>query len=112
MTYKQGNIVLVPFPLSNLSSSKVRPAIIISNSNINKTEDVILAAITSIIRDDEFSYKIENIHLSNPLFKPSEVRCHKLFTCDKSIIRKTISKLDNFQIEILSRLVKRSFSIL
>ena len=42
MPYNQGDIVLVPFPLTDLSSSKVRPAIVVSGVDVNNTDDVIL----------------------------------------------------------------------
>ena len=43
-----GKIVLIPFPFTDLTSSKVRPALIISEQN-NRSEDVIVAFITSNI---------------------------------------------------------------
>lgn len=44
--YKFGTVVLVPFPFTDLTSTKLRPALIISKTN-QKSEDVILAFITS-----------------------------------------------------------------
>ena len=47
MMYKQGEIVLIPVPFSDLSSTKRRPVMILSNSEYNKlTDDIIVAAIT------------------------------------------------------------------
>lgn len=47
--YKCGDIVLVPFPFTDLSSSKRRPAQVISSDSFNdQMQDVVLAAITAI----------------------------------------------------------------
>ncbi len=44
---KQKEIILVPFPFSDQSSRKVRPALIVSNDAFNRSsEDVIVCAIT------------------------------------------------------------------
>ncbi len=110
MPYDQGDIVLVPFPLTNLTTSKVRPAIVVSNSDINDTNDVILAAITTNLRNDEFSFKLENSALSNPMRKECEVRCHKLFTCDQTIIQQAITTLNTSNLEKLTKVFKRCFS--
>ena len=45
--YKQGDIILIPFPYTDLTGLKQRPAIIISGEKINKTEDRICCLITS-----------------------------------------------------------------
>lgn len=89
----QGDIVLMPFPMTDLAESpKPRPAIVISNKIVNKTNDVILAAMTTTIRNDEFSFSINPKDLTHPLAN-GEIRCHKLFTAKKSIIIKKISAL-------------------
>jgi mRNA interferase MazF len=47
--YKQGDILLIPVPFSDLTSSKKRPVLVLSNNDYNtKTEDIIAAAVTSI----------------------------------------------------------------
>jgi mRNA interferase MazF len=94
MNYDQGDIVLVPFPFTMGTSSKVRPAIIVSNSTVNNTQDVILAQITSKPRRDQFSYLLEKDKLSNSLHLSSQVRCHKIFVVQKTLIQKTISSLN------------------
>lgn len=43
--YKRGTIVLTPFPFTDLSDTKVRPAVLISNSKIG--DDVTFLFITS-----------------------------------------------------------------
>ena len=43
---KKGKIVLIPFPFTDLSASKVRPAVIVSN--FSQGEDIIVAFISSL----------------------------------------------------------------
>lgn len=111
MAYDQGDIVLVSFPFTDLSGKKVRPAIVISNSDINNTNDVILAAITTSIKSDKFSFDLDNSFLTKPMNRPSEVRCHKLFTCEQSVIQKAITKLNSPYIDKLTKAVRKCFSI-
>lgn len=50
MAHQRGDVVLVPFPFSDLSTTKVRPAVVVSSSLYHVIEpDLILAAITSNI---------------------------------------------------------------
>jgi mRNA interferase MazF len=47
-TYKRGDVVLVPFPFTDLTSAKQRPALVVSADAFNSTrDDVLVAAITS-----------------------------------------------------------------
>ena len=110
MPYYQGDIVLVPFPFTDLSGTKVRPAIVVSNNDINTTDDLILAAITTNLKTDEFSFALDNFSLSRPMQRPCEVRCHKLFTCDQNVVQKVITTLNATQVVSLSKYVKRCFS--
>ncbi len=48
MALQRGDVVLVPFPFSDLSTTKVRPAVVVSSSLYHDTEpDLLLAALTS-----------------------------------------------------------------
>jgi len=47
--YNRGDIVLVPFPFSNQTTIKKRPAAIISSQRYNAaSQDIIIMAVTSI----------------------------------------------------------------
>ncbi len=51
-SFSFGNVVLVPFPFTDQSGSKQRPAVMISNSNYNRQRsDLVIMAITSQIRN-------------------------------------------------------------
>ena len=86
--YKFASIVLVPFPFTDLSSSKLRPAMIISDNN-NENEDVILAFISTKISNDKHSIQLKSDSkefLLTGLKKTSEIRLDKIATLRKSII--------------------------
>jgi mRNA interferase MazF len=51
MPYEFGSIVLVPFPFTDQSASKRRPAVIVSNRAYNRARpDVVVMAVTSQLR--------------------------------------------------------------
>lgn len=96
MTYNQREIVLVPFPFSDLSEIKRRPVLIISNDSFNGSNyDIIVCAITSKQYLDEFSISIESNSLEYGLLpEPSVIKTHKIFTISKSKIIKKFSILN------------------
>lgn len=89
--YQRGDIVSVPFPFTDLTQTKLRPALIVSNEDVNNTGDVIIVMITSIAKADVMSIPIADTDVSKPLLKNSYARCHKVVTISQSLIQKTIS---------------------
>ncbi len=78
--YTQGDIVLIPFPFTNLSQTKRRPALIISNNKVNETGDYLLVQITSRVKSDSLSEEIkDNDYTESRLPATSYVRIHKIF---------------------------------
>ncbi|MCX6153711.1 MAG: type II toxin-antitoxin system PemK/MazF family toxin [Candidatus Kapabacteria bacterium] len=94
MKFFTRDIIIVPFPFSNLTQYKQRPAIVISNYRLNSTNDVIIAQMSSVIRNDNFSFLIEDFMLDNLLVQRSEVRTNKILTIEKSLIIKTIARMN------------------
>lgn len=90
-TFVKGDVVVLPFPFSDLSSTKKRPALVVSAFEGN---DLLLCQITSQIKPDSYSinlnktdFKIGNLNLT------SFIRSNKLFTADKSIIQYKIGSI-------------------
>ena len=54
--YKRGSVVLLPFPFSDQSSAKIRPAVIVNPDY--PSDDLLVAAVTSVggtLRPGEFA---------------------------------------------------------
>ena len=93
--FEQGDIVLVPFPFTDLSTTKQRPALVISKSSYNtKTQDIVTCGVTSNLENSDYSVLIDNIDLAEgkiPL--KSRVKVGKIFTLKQSLVIKKIAKL-------------------
>ncbi len=93
----RGRVVLVPFPFDDLSSSKVRPALCLTDP-VGPYRHVVLAFITSRVPDDPDETDLV-IDPSTPEGKgtglkvPSAVRLHRMMTVSTSIIRRELGAL-------------------
>ena len=86
----RGDIVVVPFPFSNLHGAKRRPALVLADAG---GDDLILCQITSRHIRDDFAVSITSGDTSGKLLIDSNVRPNKLFTTEKSIILYKIGTL-------------------
>jgi mRNA interferase MazF len=107
--YFQGDIILIPYPYTDLSNTKKRPALIISKDSINK-ENYIVVKITSVIRNDLFSFPISPKDVEDGLLhKKSEARVNEVFTIHESIIIKKIASLNKDSLQKLLKKFKENF---
>lgn len=95
MTLEPGTIVLVPFPFSNLRSSKQRPALVLSRTDYNRTShDVLVCALTSNLADSSHSVLVSQRDMAaGTLAADSRVKADKVATLEQSIIRKSVGRL-------------------
>jgi mRNA interferase MazF len=93
--YKRGEIVLIPVPFSDLSTSKKRPVLIVSNDNHNTSGfDIVVVAITSNLAQHGIS--LNNSDMSQgQLPKLSVIRCDKIYSLDRNIVVKSIGHVSN-----------------
>lgn len=96
-SYKRGDVVFVPFPFTDLSSAKQRPALVVSADAFNSTrDDVLVAAITSQIPPqlaaDEFLIPTGELATCG-LPKPSILKLSKLVALHRQLVIKRIGAL-------------------
>ena len=101
----KGDVVVLPFPFSDLSSSKRRPALILS---VLEGDDIILCQITSESRFDRYSIELNMSDFKlGSLSVKSNIRPNKLFTADTSLISYKIGSLKAIKFnEVLEMLIK------
>jgi len=102
--YKQKDIVLIPFPYSDLSGFQQRPALIISNEKINKTEDRICCLITTNPHKENLEVKKDCFNEGKLPFK-SFVKPNRIFSISEKIIKRKICSINNkFHSDIIKKI--------
>ena len=95
--YKRGDIVLVPFPFTDFSTLKQRPALVISSDAFNRSrEDAILVAITSQSNSASKggNYAVKGAEQKRSgLLGAGVVLVGKIITIDQRLIRNKIGTL-------------------
>lgn len=82
--FVKGDVVVIPFPFSDLSGSKRRPAMVLADL---PGDDIILCQITSQNSRDSHAIPVSSLDfVSDSLPVSSNVRPSRVFTADKSII--------------------------
>lgn len=111
----KGKVVLVPFPFDDLSNTKVRPAVCLTNP-IGLHRHVVLAFITSQIPTDLLETDVV-LHSSQADFSAtglrvsSTLRLHRLMTVTTSLIRRELGELpSSIQLEVDNKL-RRLFEL-
>lgn len=111
MKYRQGDIVLLPYPYTDLSATKQRPAVIISKDAINK-QNYIVAKVTSVQRGDDYSFPIEPSDVEGgKLDRASEARTNEVFTVHFSLIRKRFGVLGKNALTSLCERIKANITV-
>ena len=103
---KTGNIILVPFPFSELTNIKVRPAVVISTTK-DKYEDLIVSAISSVIPDSISANEIiiESNSITN-LWVNSVLKVDRIVTIKKESVIAMIGSLSENELNLFKSVFK------
>jgi mRNA interferase MazF len=96
MNYEQRDILLVPFPFTDLSTIKKRPILVLSKTADNQlSEDLVTCAITSKHRNFPYSFAIDNRNIEEgSLPVKSTILISKLFTIERELVVNQIARVD------------------
>ena len=109
--YKQREMVLIPVPFSDLKSRRRRPVIVISNNLYNqKTEDIVVVAVTSNVERKDYTILItQNDMEEGSLPRDSMIRVDKIYSLSQLIVIKGLGRIEQATFEkivvLLNRLV-------
>ena len=102
VTPAAGSVVVVRFPFSDLSDSKLRPAVVLADSGRG---DWVLCQVTSNPYADPIAVEIgEDSFLYGTLHRTSYARPAKLFTANQSLMA---GKAGQLKKDVLSTIVLR-----
>ena len=112
MVYKPGDILLVNFPFTDLISSKVRPAIVITA----KGEDIIIIGIFSkipeTIQDSWFVIEeTAEYFAASGLKKRSIIKTEKIAVIHNSIVKKVLGTLRKDIFDTVKEKLKKTLQL-
>ena len=111
---QKGDVVLAFFPFSDLSQTKLRPAIVLWSSATN--QDVTICFITSQdindVSTDEFLLQPSDPEfLGTGLKVVSKVRATKIVSLERKLITRRLGKLGNIHISTLNTKIIQAFQL-
>lgn len=98
----KGDIVLITFPFTDLSGSKLRPAVVL----VESPDDITVCFITSQLSWQEPTDVMLQPTIENSLKKPSLIRISKLATLDKALAKGLLGNLSQTELSELNNKLK------
>lgn len=104
----KGDVVVIPFPFSDLTDTKKRPALVVAELS---GDDIIVCLITSQNAKDGYAIALTNSDFaSGNLKQNSNIRPNRLFTADSNIVLYRIGILEKKKIEEVTKKIIDIFS--
>jgi mRNA interferase MazF len=104
-----GQVVLATFPFSDLSSSKLRPCLVIGLADFN---DVLLCQITSERYDSRKAISlVQDNFIQGAIVTDSYIRPDKIATLHRSRLRRTLGTIDSTKLNEVKQSLKSILEI-
>jgi mRNA interferase MazF len=82
--FVKGDVIVLPFPFSDLSLSKKRPAVVIATLT---GDDILVCQITSKTIKDQYGIAVSSSDFTTgKLHNDSNIRPNRIFTADSAIV--------------------------
>lgn len=116
MTVARGEIVLVDYPFSDRTGSKVRPALVVQTDVLNaRIDDTILAAISRSTHRVSATQLL--IDLATPegaatgLRQTSTIQCENLLTFDQALVIAKVGQLSAAQMQLIDACLRAALGL-
>jgi mRNA interferase MazF len=114
MSLGKGDIILVPFPFTDLSQTKLRPAVVLHIDSVNNDITVCFIsfqALTNLSLEEFAINPSDPEFISTGLRVASKVRVSRIVTLEKSLVTRRIGKLGISQIQQLNNTLIHTFQL-
>ena len=102
-SFVKGDVVVVPFPFSDLSRSKRRPALVVADLD---GEDLILCQITSKHRRNSYAIPLDGDDFkTGRLPRDGYIRAEKLFTAHSALVLDVVGTLKPRKMSAVTRAI-------
>ena len=107
MRPKQGDVILIPIPFTDLSARKRRPVIVISHDDYHQaTMDMVVVAMTSNPTVVPYSFVIDTADLvEGTLNRPGTVRVDKIYTLAQQLRVRTFGRVKSGVVEHIRQIL-------
>jgi mRNA interferase MazF len=106
---RKGALVLIPFPFTDLSGHKVRPALIL---HVSRGEDCIAAFISSESSHKKHPCAVPVVPTNeNGLKVKSVIKIDKIATLQKKIVLGELGKLESLVLKTVDRTIRSVFDV-
>jgi mRNA interferase MazF len=103
-----GEVVILPFPQTDLQAGKRRPALVVADL---EGDDLVLCQITTQSRRDPYSVSLTSSDFeSGRLNVDSFARANRLFTVDHAVIVYSAAKLNRSKLDEVRAKIRDLFS--
>ena len=103
--YQLGDLVLIEYPYTDLIGVKLRPAVVLKDTNDN---DFIVVRATTQSKQTEFDIEIADWEKAG-LLKPSIIRIHKLTSLETKLVKRRMGILSAADVNNLTLCLKKLF---
>ncbi|MBW4532462.1 MAG: type II toxin-antitoxin system PemK/MazF family toxin [Pleurocapsa minor HA4230-MV1] len=112
VTYKQFEVVVVPFPFTDSSATKKRPALVISDASaFNKSTKKSVMAMITTASHSSWDLDIPITDLKSAGLKAKSIIRMKLFTLDDDLVLKKIGKLATSDRDRVQKSLQQLFNL-
>lgn len=110
MTYKQFDVVVVPFPFTDSTTTKKRPALVISDATtFNQPVSKSVMAMITTATHSPWALDVPITDGTSAGLKAKSIVRMKLFTLDDALVIKKIGKLSKTDINLVKKSLQQLF---
>ena len=114
MPLSKGDIVLIPFPFTDLSATKLRPAVVlwVNLKGVDVTVCFISSQNVTHLAPEEFTIEPSDPEFTSTGLKiASKVRVSRIATVERRFITRRIGKLGTNQVKQLNQTIITTFQL-